>query len=172
MGNPHVAIYAGSFDPPTLGHQDLARRALRFCDRLVVAVGKNSSKKNVFTVEERLDMLRHLFRPYEDCIEVTAFDGLLVRYCLDRKIPLIVRGARTTMDFEYELGIALVNAEQSGRDHGSPNVDTVFLPAAETFGFVSSSFVRELASHGANLERYVDSYVEAKLRDKLFPKGV
>lgn len=163
MVNERIAVYAGSFDPPTLGHQDLARRALRLCDRLIVAVGRNAAKKNMFTVDERLDMLRHLFRPYER-IEVAHFDGLLVNFCRDRKADIIVRGLRAVTDFEYELGIAHVNADQAGEDHGIPRIDTVFIPTGPRFSFVSSSFVRELASHDANLEHYVDPYVELKLR--------
>lgn len=162
MSKASIAIYAGSFDPPTLGHQDLAKRALRFCDILIVAVGRNSAKKNLFSVEERLDMLRHLFKPYEN-IQVESFEGMLVRYCRTKGSQLIVRGLRTTTDFESELGIAHVNAEQGGHDHGLPNIDTVFLPTSQESGHLSSSFARELSSHGANLEKYVDPYVEKAL---------
>lgn len=161
---PLTAVYAGSFDPPTLGHQDLALRSLKFCDRLVIAIGKNSAKKPLFTLDERLDMLQHLFKPFSEKISVVSFQGLLVEYCRAESIPLIVRGLRTSMDFEYELGIAHVNAEQAGEDHGLPKIDTIFLPTSQRIGAVSSSFVRELASHGANLHRYVDPYVEQRLK--------
>lgn len=159
-------IYAGSFDPPTLGHEDLALRALRFCDTLIVAIGQNSAKKNLFSVEERIDMLQHLFKPYGEQVLVESFQGMLVRYARERKVSLILRGLRTATDFESELLIAGVNAEQSGEDHGLPNIDTIFLPTNPRYGIISSSFARELASHGANLEHYVHPYVEQKLRAK------
>lgn len=161
---PRIAVYAGSFDPPTLGHQDIARRALRLCDELIVAVGRNEAKKPMFSIEEKLDMLRHVFKPYLQ-IRVDAFDGLLVNYCRDQRAGTIIRGLRAVTEFESELGMAGINAEQAGEDHGIPKIDTVFLPATNSrFSFVSSSSVRTLALHGANLEHYVDPYVESKLR--------
>jgi pantetheine-phosphate adenylyltransferase len=159
-------IYAGSFDPPTLGHEDLALRALRFCDNLIIAIGRNSAKKNLFTVEERIEMLQHLFKPYGDRVQVEAFQGMLVTYARARNVSLILRGLRTATDFESELLIAGVNAEQSGENHGLPNIDTIFLPTSPRLGLISSSFARELASHGANLEHYVHPYVEQKLLTK------
>lgn len=163
-----IAVYAGSFDPPTFGHQDIARRALRICDTLIVAVGRNPEKKSsMFSVEERLDMLEHLFKPYPE-IRVAAFEGLLVEYCRIEKAHTIIRGLRAVTEFESELGMASINAEQAGEDHGLPKIDTVFIPATNPrFSFVSSSSVRILAVNKGSLERYVDPYVETRLREKL-----
>ncbi len=154
-----VAVYAGSFDPPTLGHLEVVRSAARFSTRLVVAVGRNSAKKNTFSLEERLDMLTTLVRNYPN-VEVTSFDGLLVNFCRDQGIGVILRGLRAVTDFEYELGIAHANSDQER------GIQTLFMPAEPQFSFVSSSFVRELASHGGRLDHYVAPYVEEKLRAK------
>lgn len=163
MDRRPIAVYAGSFDPPTLGHEDLALRAVRVCSRLIIAVGINSSKKPLFSLEERLAMLREMSRrvhPNPDVVEVASFDGLLVQYCAKRGASLIIRGLRAVTDFEYELGIAHANLDQDG------TIDTFFLPTKPEFSFVSSSVVKEIARHNGKVSHYVQKDVEDRLREK------
>lgn len=161
------AIYAGSFDPVTLGHLDLIYRAIQVFDLVVVAIGINSAKKPLFSTEERIQLLQDTWvgkltgpATYSSKIEVTCFEGLLVNYCHQNDIKIILRGLRAVTDFEYELGIAHANATQ---DQG---IDTFFMPTKPEFSFVSSSVVRELARHGGQLSRYVPEGVEKALREK------
>jgi pantetheine-phosphate adenylyltransferase len=158
-----IAVYAGSFDPPTLGHEDLARRAMLLCDKLILAVGVNSSKKPLLTTEEKLTMLRDLSRrihPNPDKCEVDNFDGLLIDYCRKRSATLIVRGLRAVSDFESELALALANFDQD------PTIETIFLPTHPQFSFVSSSTVKELARLGGKVSTYLDPAVEQVIRGK------
>ena len=159
-----IAVYAGSFDPPTLGHEDLAQRAMGLCDKLIIAVGVNSSKKPLFTPDEKLGMLREMSKrvhPNPDKCEVDYFDGLLVNYCQKRGARLIIRGIRAVTDFEAEIGIAHANGDQDA------TIDTVFLPTKPSFSFVSSSTVKEIARYGGKLEHYVQPEVADLLRQKL-----
>jgi len=158
-----IAVYAGSFDPPTLGHEDLARRAMSLCDRLIIAVGVNSSKNPLFTPEEKLAMLRDLSRrvhPNPDKCQVDYFEGLLIDYCRKRAATLIVRGLRAVSDFESELALALANFDQDS------TIETIFLPTHPQFSFVSSSTVKELARLGGKVSTYLDPAVEHAIRAK------
>ena len=153
------AIYAGSFDPPTYGHLDLVGRASKLFPKVVVAVGRHATRQGLFTVEERLELLRQTCADLEN-VEVDSFDGLLVDYCRRIGARVIVRGLRANTDFEYELQIAHANADLS------PDVDTVFLPTRTNYGFVSASLVREIASHGGDPSRYAPALVCEALRAK------
>lgn len=154
-----LAIYAGSFDPVTAGHVDIIDRAALLFERLIVAIGRHPTKKPLFTHEERLDLLRQV-TPHLPNVEVATFDGLLIHYARDNKATAIVRGLRAATDFEYELQIAQANADMC------PEIDTVFLPTRVERGFVSASLVREIASHGGDVSRYVPPAVAAALRVK------
>lgn len=159
MGIGPLAVYPGSFDPPTRGHEDIAKRALSFCDRLVVAVGRNSKKKGLFEVDARVEMLTKVIKSIDPSrIEVTSFEGLLVDFCRKRGASIIVRGLRYVTDFEYELGIAHANAEQA------PSIETVFLTTKPSLSFISSSVVREIAAHGGPVSNYVSPPVEEYMR--------
>jgi pantetheine-phosphate adenylyltransferase len=147
-----LAIYAGSFDPPTNGHLDLVERASRLFPRLVVAVGMNSSREPLFQPEERLAMLREICRPFPN-VSVDSFRGLLVDYGKRIGARVIVRGLRAGADFEYELQIAHANADLK------PELDTIFLPTRTSYGFISASLVREIASHGGDVTRYAPPVV-------------
>lgn len=156
---PTVAIYAGSFDPITRGHQDLIKRCRTFVDELVVAVATNSSKTPMFTVEERLEMIRAT-AGREPGVTVLHFDGLLVDCALTVGASLIIRGLRAVSDFEYEFQMALMNR------HLGPQIETVFMvPSVETT-YISSSIVREVARYGGDLTGLVDPLVAAELRAK------
>ena len=157
--SPRLAVYAGSFDPVTLGHVDLMQRAARLFDRVVVAVGVHPTRAPLFSVDERLGMLRGAATSLPN-IEVTSFGGLLIDFCKDVGAHILIRGLRHSMDFEYELQIAQANADMA------PDVETVFLPTASKFGFVTASLVREIASHGGNVSRYVPANVVPALTAK------
>lgn len=153
---PTVAIYAGSFDPITRGHQDLIRRSLTFADELVVAVATNSAKRPLFTVEERVDMIRATTAS-ERGVTVRDFDGLLVEFARMVGASLIIRGLRAVSDFEYEFQMALMNR------HLAPDIETVFMvPSVETT-YISSSIVREVARYGGDLAGLVDPIVIPQL---------
>jgi len=147
-----LAIYAGSFDPPTNGHLDLVDRASKLFPRVVVALGQHPNRSPLFTVEERVSLLEKVCAPLPN-VEVALFDGLLVDYARKIGARIVVRGLRAATDFEYELQIAHANADLA------PEVDTVFLPTRTNYGFISASLVREIASHGGDVSRYAPTAV-------------
>lgn len=154
-----VAIYAGSFDPITRGHEDLIHRSCVFVDKLVVAVANNSSKKPLFTPDERVAMIRNATIDNR-CVEVRQFQGLLVDFAREVGASLIIRGLRAVADFEYEFQMALMNRNLS------PGLETVFMvPSVETT-YISSSIIREVAQFGGNLDGLVHPAVAAALRSK------
>jgi pantetheine-phosphate adenylyltransferase len=156
-----VAVYAGSFDPVTLGHLDLIERAAKLFDEVIVAIGVHPTRRPLFTFEERLALLEEVVRPFPNA-RVDRFDGLLIHYCKRVGARVIVRGLRAATDFEYELQIAHANSDMD------PTVDTVFLPTRANYGFVSASLVREIASHGGSVSHYAPEAVCRALRAK-FP---
>ncbi len=157
-----TAIYAGSFDPITRGHEDLIRRSCEFVDHLVVAVAVNSSKKALFTPEERVDLIRAVTSDNK-CVEPTHFEGLLVDFAKKVGAKFNIRGLRAVSDFEYEFQMALMNR------HMSESFETVFMvPSVETT-YISSSVVREVAMHHGNLTGLVHPAV-AKALAKKFAK--
>ncbi len=154
-----TAVYAGSFDPPTNGHLDVLERAARLFPRVVIAVGRHAEREPLFTMDERLALLKTICAGLTN-VEVASFDGLLIEYVKARGARVIVRGLRAATDFEYELQIAHANADLR------PEVDTVFLPTRTNYGFISASLVREIASHGGDVSRYAPPPVCAALRGK------
>jgi pantetheine-phosphate adenylyltransferase len=152
-----LAIYPGSFDPPTRGHEDLIRRSLALADRLVVAVAANSTKQPLFSVEERLDLLRQSIGG-DPRISFETFDGLLAAFARQRGATVIVRGLRAVSDFEYEFQMALMNR----RLH--PSLETVFLVPAIDLTYLSSSLVREVARYGGELGELVHPAVATALK--------
>ncbi|MDH4388529.1 MAG: pantetheine-phosphate adenylyltransferase [Fimbriimonas sp.] len=133
-----VAVYPGTFDPPTNGHADIIERASKLFDNVIVAVGKNSHKTPLLTVDERLEALTEISKPYKN-VTVESFEGLLVDYAKDKGAKSIVRGLRAVADFDYEFQIAMVNRKLE------PEVDSVFLMTRWEYSFLSSSVVREVA---------------------------
>ncbi len=156
-----IAIYPGSFDPPTRGHEDLIRRALGMFDRLIVAVAVNPNKDPLFSVEERLQLLRDALGP-EPRIELASFSGLLADFARARESTIVLRGLRAVSDFEYEFQMAMMNR----RLHGA--LETVFLVPAVDLTYLSSSLIREAARFGANVDGLVHPSVAAALQRK-FP---
>lgn len=157
--NEVTAIYPGSFDPITNGHLDLIRRGCRLFDHLVVAILKNSEKEPLFSASERVEMLREVTEGTGN-ISVDTFSGLLVDYARRKKANAILRGIRAFSDYEYELQMALVNRKLE------PELETVFLMPAESFAYVSSRLVKEIAQHGGPLGGLVPSQIERRLREK------
>lgn len=154
-----TAIYAGSFDPVTRGHEDLIQRSLEFVDRLVVAVATNISKQSLFTVEERVGFIR-LACGEDPRVEVRQFHGLLVDFAREVGASMLIRGLRAVSDFEYEFQMALMNR------HLSPRLETVFMvPSLETT-YISSSIVREVARFGGDVSGLVHPAVAEALRSR------
>lgn len=154
-----TAIYAGSFDPITRGHEDLVKRSLEFVDRLVVAVATNVAKQPLFSVEERVELIRAALND-RDRIEVRQFSGLLVDFAREVKAQLLIRGLRAVSDFEYEYQMALMNR------HLSPGLETVFMVPSLDTTYISASLVREVARFGGEIGDLVHPAVAAALHDK------
>lgn len=159
---PIVALYPGSFDPITRGHEDIARRALGVADRLIVAVAHTSThdKHALFDLDERVGIIDEVFRA-EDRIEVQSFTGLLVDFARERGASLVIRGLRAVSDFEYELQMAQMNQELW------PGIETIFLVPEARSSFISSSLVREVATLGGDVSSFVSPAVLERLHNKL-----
>jgi pantetheine-phosphate adenylyltransferase len=157
---PVIGIYPGSFDPITNGHLDLIERGSRLVDRLVVAILRNERKQALFSIEERMHMLRNVLADFTN-VDVDCFEGLLVDYAAGRRARLIIRGIRAVSDYEYELQMALMNRRLR------PEIETVFLMAGEAFSFISSQMVKEVIRLGGNVSGLVPALVETRLKDRL-----
>lgn len=158
--NRITAVYPGTFDPLTLGHQDLMRRASRLFDRLILAVAAGHHKRTMFTLDERLEMAREQARPYGN-VEVTAFQGLLRDFVVGHGGKVVVRGLRAVSDFEYEFQMAGMNRSLM------PDVETVFLTPSDQYQFISSTFVREIATLGGDVSKFVSPLVLARLSERI-----
>lgn len=161
-----IAVCPGSFDPITLGHEDIIRRALQVADRVIVAVGHSAqaAKAGMFTVDERVELIRETFAA-EPRVEAGAFQGLLVDYARSRGAHVVVKGLRTVADFEYEMQMALMNRRLS------PELDTVFMAPDPAHAFVSATLVRQVATLGGDVAPFVSAAVLRRIRAKLAPKG-
>ena len=159
---PVIAIYPGSFDPITKGHEDLVRRTLRVTDRLVIAVSSTSteSKEHLFDVYERVELIQEIFAEDEH-VEVSRFDGLLVDFARDLGAQVVIRGLRAVSDFDYEFQMAQMNQELG------PEIETLFLVPEVEYSFLSASLVREVASLGGDVSRFVSAPVLRRLKEKI-----
>ncbi len=154
-----IAVYPGSFDPPTRGHEDLVRRSLALCDKLIVAVATNSSKEPLFSLEQRLALLREVIGG-DKRVSVTTFDGLLVEFARSVGATMVVRGLRAVSDFDYEFQMALMNRQLNDQ------VESVFLVPAVDLTFLSSSIVREVARYGGDVSHLVHPSVARALKER------
>lgn len=155
-----VAVYPGSFDPPTNGHVDIVRRTLKVFDHVIVTVATNINKNPLFSKDERVEVIREIF---QDCpgVEVDSFDGLLVDYLKSKGATVVVRGLRAVADFEYEFQMATVNRKLY------PKIEMLYMMSGEEYFYVSSQVVREVAKLGGPLADFVPPVVARRLREKL-----
>jgi pantetheine-phosphate adenylyltransferase len=156
-----IAIYPGTFDPMTRGHEDIVRRAASIFDRLVVGVS-DSRAKTLFTLDERIEIMREVLARYDN-VEVAGFSGLLRDFVIGRGARVVVRGVRAVSDFDYEAQLAGMNR------HLMPEVETIFMTPADQFQFVSGTLVREIATYGGDVGKFVSPSVQARLERKLHP---
>jgi pantetheine-phosphate adenylyltransferase len=159
-----TAVYPGTFDPMTLGHADLMRRASQLWDRLILAVAAGHHKKTLFSLQERLDIATELARDYPN-VEVVAFSGLLRDFVVGHGGKVVVRGLRAVSDFEYEFQMAGMNRQLM------PDVETVFLTPSDQYQFVSGTFVREIAMLGGDVSKFVAPTVLARLKERVARQG-
>ena len=154
-----IGIYPGTFDPFTNGHLDLVQRGLRIFDHLIVGVAPNPKKNPLFSIEERLILIRKALKSYKG-VSVEMFDGLLVDYVAERKGVAIIRGLRAVSDFEYEMQMALMNRRLSS------DIETVFMMPSEEYSYLTATIVKEISSLGGSVQGLVPSHVEKALKKK------
>jgi pantetheine-phosphate adenylyltransferase len=161
---PRIALYPGSFDPVTNGHLDVVRHAVVLCDRLIVAIGVNSSKKPLFSTQERLDMAREVFEPIATkagcALDCTTYDNLTVTAAQKHGAAIMIRGLRDGTDLDFEMQIAGMNETMA------PDVHTVFIPASAAVRPITATLVRQIASMGGDVSAFVPKLVAARLKTK------
>ena len=155
-----IAIYPGSFDPVTFGHLDIIERASKITDELIIGVLKNSSKTPLFSIDERVKMLKEVTKNISN-VRVESFDGLLVDFAKEKNAIMIVRGLRAVTDFEYELQLSQTNKVLNN------SVDTVFLTTNLKYSYLSSSIVREIASYDGDISEFVPSLIAERIRERI-----
>lgn len=158
--NNGIAVYPGTFDPFTRGHEDLVRRAARLFAHVVVGIAESHSKRPIFPLEERVEMARELVRDLPN-VKIIGFDGLLMDFLRERNARVILRGLRAVSDFEYEFQMAGMNRSLH------PDVETLFLTPGEQYMFISATMVREIASLGGDVSKFVHPLVAGRLAEKL-----
>ena len=162
MSPPRIALYPGTFDPMTLGHLDIMKRASRLCDRLIIGVAINRGKNPLFSLSDRVAMVERVVAPFRERIEVEVrpFEGLLIHFVEECGASMIVRGLRAVSDFEYEFQMAGMN------DRLNPDIETVFLMADPQFQTIASRLVKEIARLGGDIDQFVTPDVARALKDK------
>jgi pantetheine-phosphate adenylyltransferase len=158
------AVYPGTFDPITLGHEDLARRASRLFDRVILAVADSRAKKPFFALDERVEMAREVLKDLPN-VEIMGFSGLLMRFVQEQGARVVVRGLRAVSDFEYEFQLAGMNRGMY------PDVETIFLTPGEQFMFISATIVREISVFGGDTSKFVPPHVGERLKVKIQQLG-
>ena len=160
MSKKRIAVYPGTFDPITLGHEDIVRRAADLFGEVIVAVAGSTNKSTLFSLEERVALAKEAFSSSSN-VSVMGFDGLLMQFVQDQGAQMVIRGLRAASDFEYEFQLAGMNRKLY------PKLETLFLTPSEQYMFVSSSLVREVATLGGDVHQFVSSNVEAAIKKKL-----
>lgn len=164
MAHNVIAVYPGTFDPMTLGHEDVVRRATQLFDTVIVAVAAGHHKKSLFNLQERIDMAREIVQPYPK-VTVESFSGLLRDFVVARGGKAMIRGLRAVTDFDYEFQLAGMNRSLM------PDVETVFLTPSDKYQFISSTFVREIAMLGGEVDKFVAPLVQQRLMEKVRSLG-
>ena len=154
------AVYPGTFDPMTMGHVDLVKRASKLFDSVIIAIASSDSKKPMFSLEERIEIGNKIFAD-EPKVEVVGFSGLLVNFAKDNDANILIRGLRVVADFEYEFQLANMNRAMS------PDIESVFLTPKEEYSYISSSLVKEIATMGGDVTRFVDAVTLEALNQKI-----
>lgn len=154
------AVYPGTFDPMTMGHVDLVKRASKLFDSVIIAIASSDSKKPMFSLEERIEIGNKIFAD-DPKVEVVGFSGLLVNFAKDNDANILIRGLRVVADFEYEFQLANMNRAMS------PNIESVFLTPKEEYSYISSSLVKEIATMGGDVTRFVDPVTLDALNQKI-----
>ena len=154
------AVYPGTFDPMTMGHVDLVKRASKLFDSVIIAIASSDSKKPMFTLEERIEIGNKIFAD-DPKVEVVGFSGLLVNFAKENDANILIRGLRVVADFEYEFQLANMNRAMS------PDIESVFLTPKEEYSYISSSLVKEIATMGGDVDRFVDSVTLEALNQKI-----
>ena len=154
------AVYPGTFDPMTMGHVDLVKRASKLFDSVIIAIASSDSKKPMFTLEERIEIGNKIFAD-DPKVEVIGFSGLLVNFAKDNDANILIRGLRVVADFEYEFQLANMNRAMS------PDIESVFLTPKEEYSYISSSLVKEIATMGGDVDRFVDPVTFEALKQKI-----
>ena len=154
-----IAIYPGSFDPPTYGHMNIVERGLEIFEKIIIAVARNTSKKSLLSPDERTELLKTLFKGRRD-VEVDQFEGLLVDYAKKKKTNVILRGLRTVADYEYELQMSFSNKSIN------PQVETIFMMTESKFSHISSTIIKEIAYFSGSVKGMVHPLVEKTIRQK------
>jgi len=160
IAKPTIAVYPGTFDPITNGHVDIIRLALQLFDRVIVVIAINAQKKPLFTVDERIEMIKNCFTDLNGRVSVDTTDGLIVDFAIAKNAGAIVRGLRAVSDFDYEFQLALMNRKLERR------VETVFLMTGFRWIFISSSIIKDAAKHGGDVNGVVPAHVKAALEEK------
>ncbi len=155
-----IAVYPGTFDPITLGHEDLVRRAAHLFDEVIVAVAGSTSKSTLFSLDERVQLAQEVFGSYDN-VKVVGFGGLLMQFVQEQQAQIVIRGLRAASDFEYEFQLAGMNRKLY------PKLETMFLTPSDEYMFVSSSLVREVAKLGGAVDQFVSKQVEKAIKKKL-----
>ena len=155
-----IAIYPGSFDPVTNGHLDIIERCSKKFDKVIVAILNNTSKKNMFSIEERLDLLREVVKDYKN-VEIDTFSGLLIDYVKEKNVDIIIRGLRAVSDYEYEMQMALTNKSLYN------DAETMFLISSTQYSFLSSSIVKEVAMFNGDITSLVPKIVKKSMEEKI-----
>ena len=168
MASERTGVYPGTFDPVTSGHMEVVRRSLKLVDRLVIGPSTNIGKGPLFSLEERIDIIKDDIADFSqadrDRVKIVPFDGLLIHFARDVGASMIIRGLRAVSDFEYEFQMAGMNRKMM------PDVETVFLTPSDQYQFISSTFVREIASLGGDVSQFVSPSVRARLEDRIKSK--
>ncbi len=158
------AVYPGTFDPMTLGHQDLVRRAAGMFDEVILAVADSRSKRPFFTLDERVEMAKHVVAEYKN-VSVTGFSGLLMDFARKHNARIVMRGVRAVSDFDYEFQLAGMNRNLF------PDVESIFMTPSGQFMFISATLVREISVLGGNVSKFVTPYVDQCLKKKIASLG-
>ena len=153
------AIYPGTFDPITFGHEDLVKRASNIFESVIVAVAYKTQKNTLFSFEDRIDMCKEVLKKYKN-VKVIKLDKLTVDHANELGAKVMLRGLRAVSDFEYEVQLSNLNRAMN------PKIESIFLSPDEKYSFISSSVIKDIANHGGNLKKFVDVYVEKKLTEK------